>query len=126
MDKTSPSALLFILLTLVFTVVGQLLVKRGLVEVGAHPSQLDLLPGFLWQALTNWKVIAGLAAAVIAALSWMVAVSRSDLSFAYPFMALAIVLVLALSGVLFQEQIPFTRWIGVLVVCLGIFIASRP
>jgi drug/metabolite transporter (DMT)-like permease len=126
MDKTSPSALLFILLTLAFTVVGQLLVKRGIIEVGSNPSQLDLLPRFIWQALTNWKVIAGLAAAVIAALSWMVAVSRSDLSFAYPFMGLAIVLVLALSGVLFREQIPFTRWIGVLVVCLGIFIASRP
>ena len=126
MNRTSPSALFFILLTLTFTVVGQLLVKRGMIEVGSHPSQLGLLPRFLWQTLTNWKVIGGLAAAVIAALSWMIAVSRTDLSFAYPFMGLAIVLVLALSGALFREQIPFSRWVGVLVVCLGIFIASRP
>lgn len=125
MGKPSTSALLFILLTLIFTVAGQLLVKRGMIEVGPTPSQLDLLPRFFGQALTNWKVIGGLSAAVIAALSWMMAISRSDLSFAYPFMGLAIVLVLALSGVLFQERIPLTRWVGVLVVCLGIIIASR-
>ena len=62
---------------------------------------------------------------MVAALAWIVAISRSNLSFAYPFMALAVVLVLLLSGVIFQEEIPMNRWIGVALVCLGILVASR-
>jgi drug/metabolite transporter (DMT)-like permease len=55
----------------------------------------------------------------------MGAVSRSDISFAYPFMALAIVLVLVLSGVVFAEQVSWGRWLGVLIVSLGLIIAAR-
>ena len=118
-------ALIFIFLTIMFTVIGQLCVKQGMLGIGASPSQLTELPVFVLRTFTNLWILAGLDCAVIAAVTWTVAVSRSALSFAYPFMALAIVLVLALSGSLFGETIPATRWIGVLVVCLGIFIASR-
>jgi multidrug transporter EmrE-like cation transporter len=125
MGRSSSIAMLVIFLTIAFTVVGQLLVKQGMVEVGRSPAQAVLLPRFVLQALTNLKVIGGLACAVAAALAWMVALSRSDLSFAYPFMGLAIVLVLALSPLVFGERIPITRWLGVLVVCAGLWIAAR-
>jgi drug/metabolite transporter (DMT)-like permease len=116
---------LFILLTVVFTVVGQLLVKYGMLRVGASPTQMASWPQFLLRTLTNPGIVAGLACAVLAAVSWMVALSRSELSFAYPFMTLAIVLVLALSGLLFGERVSLVRWLGVAVVCLGLVIAAR-
>jgi uncharacterized membrane protein len=43
---------------------------------------------------------------------------------AYPFMALAIVLVLALSGALFGEIVPLNRWMGVAIVCVGLVVAA--
>ena len=116
--------LLFIFLTIAFTVMGQLLLKRGMVEVGASSGQVALLPQYIWRAFTNVKVVLGLASAVVAALAWMMAVARVDLSFAYPFMAIAIVLVLALSGALFGETVPFTRWLGVGIVSIGILVAA--
>jgi len=125
MNRPSLMAILFIFLTVTWTVAGQLLVKKGMLEVGSSPSQIRLLPGFVWRALTNWKVVSGLICAVAAALSWIVAISRSELSFAYPFTALAIVTVLALSGALFHEKVSITRWIGVAIVCVGILVASR-
>ena len=118
-------ALLFILLTVLFTVAGQILVKQGMLEVGGTADEASALPRLIWRALTNLKVVLGLALAVLAAVSWLVAISRSDLSFAYPFMGLGIVLVLALSGLIFHEQIPLTRWVGVVVVCAGLWIGSR-
>ncbi len=125
MNRESPMAVLFILLTIVFTVVGQLLVKQGMREVSASLTQGTGLTQLLGSALTNLKVILGLGSAVIAALSWMVALSHSDLSFAYPFMVLPIVLVLALSGTLLGEVVPITRWLGVGIVCVGLLIAAR-
>ena len=111
--------------TILFTVAGQLLVKAGMLEIGAVPSEISGIPQFLLAALTNWKAVVGLASAVIAAVFWMGAVSRSDISFAYPFMALAIVLVLALSGAFFREDVSLGRWLGVALVCLGLVVAAR-
>ena len=121
MNRSSPMALLFILLTVAFTVIGQLLIKQGMLEVGASPTQVAMLPRFAYR--NQLKVLIGLACAVAAALSWIVAISRSDLSFAYPFMGLAIVPVL--SERLFGENAPINRWLGVLIVCLGLLIATR-
>src|SRR4051794_29720985 len=109
MPRVTPLGLLFIVLTIVFTVIGQLLVKKGMLEVGAGPLgplHLSLLARFAWKTFTNPYVVLGLGSAVVAAVCWTVAVSRSALSVAYPFMALAIVLVLALSGALFGEIVP--------------------
>lgn len=116
---------LFLFLTVVFTVVGHLLIKKGMLQIGASPEQFSLLPRFVWRAFSNISVITGLGCAMAAAACWTVAISRLDLNVAYPFMGLAIVLVLALSGVFFGETVPLSRWIGVLIVCLGLIVASH-
>ncbi|MDY3205722.1 MAG: EamA family transporter [Arcobacter sp.] len=119
------TAYIFIGLTILFTVCGQLLVKSASFEFGPFPKDLSMLIQFLIRAFTNVKLLAGLFSAVIASIMWMSALSLTDISFAYPFMGLAIVLVLALSPLVFKEIVPWTRWLGVAVVCLGLWIASR-
>ena len=105
--------------------IGQILVKMGMLEVGQSPSELGPMVIFIFSSLTNLRVLLGLGCAIAAALTWIIAISRSSLSFAYPFMALTVVLVLIMSGVIFKENIPINRWIGVGIVCTGIIIASR-
>ena len=121
----SPFAYVLIAVTIAFTVAGQLLVKHGTQQLGSFPKSLAEAFPFMLSALINMWIIAGLCSAVAAALSWIGAVSLSDISFAYPFMGLAIVLVLTLSPLLFGERVPATRWVGVAMVCLGIVVASR-
>jgi multidrug transporter EmrE-like cation transporter len=115
----------FIALTVLFTVIGQILVKQGMLEVGAVPPQLPAWPSFIGRALTNPRVFFGFGCAFVAALCWIVAVSKSPLSIAYPFMGLGIALVLVLSGVVLGEEVPVKRWLGVLVVCGGLWLASQ-
>ena len=121
----TPVAAGLIALTIVFTVAGQLLIKYGTQQLDSFPTSLLGIPAFLLNALTNIRIILGLASAVIAALTWIGAVSLSDISFAYPFMALAIVFVLVLSPIVLGESVPLTRWGGVALVCLGLLIAAR-
>jgi multidrug transporter EmrE-like cation transporter len=125
MGKVSLLGWVSIFVTIACTVVGQLLIKRGMLDVGASPLSLAALPRFVWRAGTNPFVIAGFLAALLGALAWTVAISRADLSVAYPFVGLGIVLVLVLSGLIFGESVPANRWIGVLFVCIGIAIAAR-
>lgn len=119
------TAYIFIALTILFTVCGQLLVKSASAEFGQVPAKLSEVIPFLIKAFSNIKLLVGLGFAVIASITWMSALSMIDISFAYPFMGLAIVLVLALSPLIFKETVPWTRWLGVLVVCLGLWITSK-
>jgi drug/metabolite transporter (DMT)-like permease len=102
---------LMIASTIILTVEGT---SSAMQEIGSIPAHLSELWPFIVRIYQNWKVIVGLALAVLASFTWMGAVSRSDISFAYPFMGLAIVLVLAVSPVLLGEEVSLTRWLGVL------------
>lgn len=121
----SKPALMLVFLTIALTAAGQALVKHGVLEVGASPGQFRQLPAFLGRALTNPSVVLGLTCAVFAALAWIMALSRTELSRAYPFMGLTFGVVLLLSALLFGERVPATRWLGVLVICLGIWLSAR-
>jgi len=62
---------------------------------------------------------------IVAALGWLLAVSRAQLSFVCPFMALSYVLVALFSLVIFKEDVTTLRWLGIMVICLGVFLVSR-
>ncbi|MEI6534072.1 MAG: EamA family transporter [Verrucomicrobiaceae bacterium] len=126
MTPAQRSGLIFIFLCIASTVTGQLLVKYGMTQVGKAPANSSDLPMFLLKALFSPAVFASLVCALFAALCWMGAMTRCDLSFGYPFMSLAIVLVLALSPVCFGEHVSGRQWLGVGFVCLGLWVSSRP
>ena len=56
---------------------------------------------------------------------WMYILSRTPMSHAYPIQALAFPVVLLISGVLFNEQVTLTKWIGIVIIILGVTIATR-
>lgn len=71
--------------------------------------------------VTAWVILGG-----ITALCWMLAISRLNLSFVIPLgLSLVIILVALLSRLIIGEQISLLRWLGILVIIAGIFLASR-
>jgi uncharacterized membrane protein len=108
---------LYIAGCLLFTVVGQLLVKKG-------AGQLTDAKSVLAYALNPW-VISGLTSAVIAAASWIKALQHYRLNYAYPFMSLSFLFVALLSSLIFGEEMKTQQWLGLGVVLVGLWIASR-
>ena len=119
------SPLFYVLLTIIGTVVGQLMLKSGMLQVGQIPSNMNDYIPFFYKAFTNFRVIFSLILAVIAAMGWMAALSKLKLSYAYPFMASTFAIVLVLSHFLFKEEISFIRWVGVFVIWFGVILISR-
>ena len=115
----------FILTTVTATVIGQLILKHAISRYGEIPNNIREGLSFLIRALFDPLVILCFAFGFIAALAWIAAVSKSDLSFAYPFVSLGYPLVLLFASLLFKESIPVMRWIGLFIIMLGIFIISR-
>ena len=110
---------------LIAVAAGQLILKHGLTKLGEMPTGIGDGATFLFKALLNPLVILSLGLAFIGALAWIAAVSKVELSFAYPFTSLGYILVLLLSSLILKEQIPAMRWIGVLIIGIGVLVVSR-
>ena len=116
---------LLVFISVVAMTAAQLLLKKGLLSVGEFPARLnDIIPFFL-QTFTNTFVILAVLLTVVTALTWVLALSRAQLSFLYPFMALSYVLVALFSLLLFKEDVGVLRWVGIIVVCDGVFLVAR-
>lgn len=123
--KAINSGYFYILVTVTFTVIGQLLVKAGMLRVTSALSQGPHFLSMVSTAFLEPLVVSGLACAVLAAVSWFPAVARLPISIAYPFMALSIVLVLALAPICFGERVSLNQWIGVILVSCGLWLATH-
>lgn len=115
----------YVFFTVLLTVYGQIAIKWQVLEAGAFPTDPGDKIRFLVRLLANPWVLSALAAALLAAVSWMAAMTRLELSHAYPFMSLAFVLVMVCSALFFSEPITPFKIIGIALVVLGIVIGSQ-
>jgi len=116
---------LCILGTVLLTVYGQLVIKWQIIKAGAFPEGTTEKVWFLLCMVFNPWVISSLAGAFLAFLLWMVAMTRFELSHAYPFMSLSFVFVLVLSGFFFHESITLPKLLGVLLIMSGIIVGAQ-
>jgi multidrug transporter EmrE-like cation transporter len=116
---------LYVALTVLFTVYGQLVLKWQVNLAGGMPENADGKILFLLRMLLNPWIISGFAAAFLASMAWMAAMTKFQLSFAYPFMSLNFVLVLVLSAWLFHEPLTVLKVVGLGFIIVGIVISSH-
>jgi multidrug transporter EmrE-like cation transporter len=115
----------YILCTILLTVYGQLAIKWQVLEAGLFPETNKEKIWFLLNLLINPWVISAFLAALLASVTWMAAMTKLQLSHAYPFMSLAFVLVMLFSALLFNEPITAPKLAGLLLVILGLAIGSQ-
>ena len=111
--------------TILFTVYGQLIIKWQMGKAGPLPYVFSEKLFFLLQMLFNPWIISALFSAFAASLCWMAAMTKFELSYAYPFMSLSFVFVLVLSGFFFHESITLLKVLGVLFIITGIVVGAH-
>lgn len=116
---------LYIAITIALTVFGQIAIKFQVAQAGPLPEAGGDKLQFLLRLLLNPWIVSAFAAAFLASVSWMGAMSKFQLSHAYPFMSLNFVIVLALSAWLFHEPMSATRIAGVALICVGTVVAAQ-
>jgi multidrug transporter EmrE-like cation transporter len=116
---------LYVLATVLLTVYGQIVIKWQVMQAGALPADFADKFVFLARLLLNPWIVSAFAAAFLAALCWMAAMTRLQLSHAYPFVGLTFVLVLMASGLFFNEPVTPLKIAGVALIVLGIVVGSQ-
>lgn len=126
--EPTVTVFLMILIAVGMEVVGQLLYKSGINRMqGFQGSPFDIVPliKFAAEALTNWRVLAGIGVYCAQAGVWWGVLSRADLSYAFPLTSMSYVLLLVASRAFLGEHISITRWMGATAVVFGVYLITR-
>lgn len=106
---------------------GQVLFKKTALSISAglnNENSLGLIEGILKAATIPWLYMA-LFTYGIATLFWLYILQRIPLTLAYPFSALAMIIVPILAIFLFGEKLNWSYWIGIIFIFIGITIIAR-
>ncbi|MBI4447618.1 EamA family transporter [Candidatus Woesearchaeota archaeon] len=113
-----------ILLSVVGVSAGQLLLKYGMNSLAIDFGLANLLNAFV-QVFSNVFVLLGLLTFFVSSILWLVVLSKTDLSLAYPLLAIGYIVVVVASWLFLGESIGLTRVLGIVIICGGVFLLSR-
>lgn len=110
---------------ILLTVYGQIIIKWRIAGKNISLPTLHDKLVFLAKLLVDPFILSGLFSAFAASLFWMMAMTKFEISYAYPFMSLAFVLVLILGVLLLGESFTIGKVLGVLFICIGILLTAK-
>jgi drug/metabolite transporter (DMT)-like permease len=120
-----PVVLVLILLDVFLNVTGQLSLKYGMTKIGNFSLSLSTLPPVFLKAATNLHVLFGLLCYGLGFMVWLIVLSKAEVSYAYPLISLGYILTAVLAWALFGEALNENRLVGILTICLGVFLIAR-
>jgi uncharacterized membrane protein len=97
---------------------GQVYLKKGVTDAGGIEIN-QLLTKKVFSVLFNKDVIIGLTLYVISTFFWFVVLTKGELSFVYPLIALGYIITAFLARLYFNETITFFRWLGIVLILAG-------
>jgi len=100
---------------------GQVLLKLAMQRAGAFSWTLD----FIVRNLTNWWLLACGICYGAATLLWLYIIKHFPFSMAYPMISLSYVFGMLAAILVFHEEVPITRWMGVLLIIGGCILIAK-
>ena len=107
-------AYILLLIAVILGIIGQLLLKRGMSQ------RPDFQLRQIWLLVTDPAILAGFLSYGFSTLIYLQSLNTLDLSLAYPTVSLGYVLIILLSKILFKEEVKWTRWLAVIIICVGV------
>ncbi|MGQ9617489.1 MAG: EamA family transporter [Candidatus Aminicenantia bacterium] len=111
--------ILFSISSLIF-VASQIFIKFGI-------NRIENKSGFsfLLSAITSPFVLSGLLLSGIGLIVWFFILSRYELSYSVLVLSITYVLFLLCSHIFLGETISILRWIGAILIIIGVYIVTR-
>ena len=123
--KNLTMLIALILVSVTVAAVAQLTLKRGMNQVPASTGALQLNSASLKDVVNTPAVWVGLLLFGLSAVVWLAVLSRTSLSFAYPFASLTYVLILLADRFILDQVVPPLRWAGVFFIIVGIVLVAQ-
>lgn len=115
----------FIVVGVLLNALAQLLLKAGARNIGEIHLTLSNLLSVAWRVGTQIPIIGGLACYVLSVVLWIIALSRVDVSVAYPMLSLGYVVTAFGAWYLFGEALSVQRLLAIVVILVGVAWLAR-
>jgi len=104
---------------------AQLLLKAGVRQIGHFEFSMANAWPVASSLATNYPVLGGLTCYVVSVVVWILALSRVEVSIAYPMLSIGYVVNAGLAWFLFGEAVGPQRLAGIAVIIIGVVIVAR-
>lgn len=121
----TPSTLTYLLSGVLLNAVAQLLLKAATRQLGVlSPEQGDVV-GMLTRIAAQPAIWLGLTCYALSVIAWIVTLSRTDVSIAYPFLSIGYVITALAAWSMFGESLTVSRIAAIGLICLGVILLYR-
>lgn len=114
-----------ILLGVLLNAFAQIALKQGMRTIGHFAFSLENILPVGARVFLNPFVLTGLFCYVVSVLVWLMALSRVEVSYAYPLLSVGYIVAAFAGQIFFHEGLTPVRWAGILVICLGVYLITR-
>ena len=116
----------FIITGVLLNAAAQLLLKAGTNALGGaiHPTASNWFGTFV-KVATQLPILAGLACYVVSLVVWIMGLSRTDVTIAYPMLSLGYVAAALGAWLFLGEVVPPQRLVALGVIILGVVLLAR-
>jgi uncharacterized membrane protein len=117
---------LLIFLMVIFGPLGNVLLGKGMkrigtVSIGTIAGVVDLLS----RVLTSGTIWLGIGSLITFFVAYMLVLSWADYSYVQPASSVAYGMVALLGHFMLREVVTPTRWVGVLIICIGVLVVGH-
>ena len=121
-----PRVLIAMTVATLSAALGQILVRRGMQQIGSLETYAPMaLLAYFGNAACNLNVIMGTALNTVFYVLFLAALSWTDVTVALPMTAIEYGFAAILAIIMLKEQVPPMRWIGIVMVILGVVLIAR-
>ncbi len=110
-----------ILFSVLLNASAQLLLKKAMSQLGG----LELSLHFALKALLNPFLLAGMGVYAISILSWLIVLSKVQVSIAYPFLSIGFIFSAIVAYLAFGEALSGYKILGIALICLGLVFLTK-
>lgn len=114
--------LLLILTGVLLNAAAQLVLKKGMSQIGSIQVDINSILTMVLKASYVWS---GLIFYVISFVVWLMVLSRVEVSYAYPFLSIGYIIAAFVGYFYFGESMTLNKIGGIIIICLGVFLLYR-
>ncbi|HII14870.1 MAG TPA: hypothetical protein HA362_01000 [Nanoarchaeota archaeon] len=115
---------LILFISIAIGIAGQLVLKQGMNRHGKAVVRMRSIVHDIWDIYFNKWVITGAVLYIGALPLWLMALSKIDLSYAYPLVSINFVAITLLSKFIFREKVTTFRWLSVFTILVGVILLT--
>ena len=121
----TPGTLVYVLSGVLLNAIAQLFLKAATRRLGVLTPEHGAVFDMCMRIIAQPAVWAGLLCYTLSMVLWIVALSRTDISVAYPFLSIGYVIATLAAWQLFGEVLSTQRLAAIGLICIGVVLLYR-